>query len=105
MSLDITNLLSSLKNYYNSQNSAGKKYTGTDEDMSRLAASYGASATNTIALTRDGEGKITRTIVENGVRVTVSAEKETLSSSSKPNSFALSVINFSISSIIIFYPY
>ena len=71
MSLNITNLLNTLQGFYDSSKGAGKKYTGKEEGLEFIVMAYGLSNVTDVTLTEDN---LSRSIIENGTKITVSSD-------------------------------
>lgn len=70
MSLNITYLLNTLQGFYDSSKGTGNKYTGTEENISNFISAYGLSGVTEVELTSDN---LSKSIIDGGVKVTVSA--------------------------------
>ncbi|MBQ7450444.1 hypothetical protein IJS77_03430, partial [bacterium] len=71
MSLNInTNLLNTLQNFYDSQKGTGNRFTGSDESLGAIISAYGLSGVTDVYL---DDGNLSKSIIESGVKVTVSS--------------------------------
>ena len=71
MSLNISNLLNTLKGYYDPDKTAGERYNGGTEGLNTILTESGLSETIEKALTSDN---LSTNIFENGLKITVSSE-------------------------------
>ena len=74
MSLNITNLLNTLKGYYNPEKNAGERYTGGDSGLSSIIETSGLGSTTERELTANN---LSVQILESGLKVTVASESAT----------------------------